>query len=122
MKSVFGLNENFAAALSYILGPFSGIFMLIAERENKFVRFHALQSTLWFLFLWVVRWVIGVIITLLTAIPVLGFFLGLALGLVVWAWRLIFVSSRLFLMARAALSHEFKLPYVGDAAWNHVYR
>lgn len=117
MKSLFGLNENIVAALTYVLGPISGLGALIFERENKFVRFHALQSTLWFLFLWIIRWAVS----LLTSLP---FFIGPILSVVLWPvfwiWTFIFVSSRIFLMFRAFLGHEFKLPYVGDVAWNQI--
>ena len=41
-----GLEPNFAAALSYLAGPFSGILILLVERSNDFVRFHAWQSIL----------------------------------------------------------------------------
>ncbi|MEO5897460.1 MAG: hypothetical protein ABIS06_17350 [Vicinamibacterales bacterium] len=39
-----GLEPHFAAALAYLAGPFSGATILIAERTNRFVRFHAWQS------------------------------------------------------------------------------
>ena len=118
MKSVFGLSENMAAALSYVLGPITGIFMLIAERENKFVRFHALQSTLWFLFLWVIRWVVSFV----TDLPFVGWILNIALWPVVWVWGIIFITSKIFLVLRAVLGHEFKLPFVGDVVWNQIYK
>ena len=125
MKSVFGLDEKFAAALSYVLGPISGIVVLVIERENRFVRFHALQSTLWFLFMWIVYWVIRLAVTLITGIPFsIGTILGFVLSPVIWVvmavFWLIFIGSRLFLMMRAAMGHEFKLPYVGEVAWNQV--
>ena len=41
-----GLEPNFAAALAYLAGPFSGILILLVERSNGFVRFHAWQSVL----------------------------------------------------------------------------
>ena len=41
-----GLEPNFAAALAYLAGPFSGILILLVERSNGFVRFHAWQSLL----------------------------------------------------------------------------
>jgi len=118
MKSLFGFNENIVAAFSYLLGPISGLPILIFERENKFVRFHALQSTLWFLFLWVVHWGVG----LLSSIPFLGIIIGLIAIPVMWVWRMLFVSSKIFLILRALLHHEFKLPYVGDVAWNQVHK
>jgi len=116
MKSVFGLNENIAAALSYLLGPISGIFMLVMERENKFVRFHALQSTLWFLFLWIIFWVVAMV----TGLPFIGFLLSIVLWPVNLVWRLVLVASKVYLMFRAASGSEFKLPFVGDVAWNQV--
>jgi len=121
-KSIFGLNENIVAALSYVLGPISGLFVLVAERENKKVRFHALQSTLWFLFLWVVFWVIGLIASFLTGIPLIGWLLAIVIRPLIWVCRLAIASSKIFLVLRAALGHLFKLPYVGDVAWNQVNR
>jgi len=118
MKSIFGLSENVVAALSYVLGPLSGIFVLVAERENKFVRFHALQSTLWFLLLWIVFWVVGI----LTGLPLIGGILWLLTRPVMWIWTLLFVSSKLFLILQAALGRQFKLPFIGDVAWNQVHK
>ena len=39
-----GLDPNLAAALAYLAGPFSGALILLVERANGFVRFHAWQS------------------------------------------------------------------------------
>lgn len=39
-----GLEPSFAAALAYLAGPLSGITVLMAERTNRFVRFHAWQA------------------------------------------------------------------------------
>jgi uncharacterized membrane protein len=39
-----GLDPNFAAALAYLAGPFSGILILLVERPNRYVRFHAWQA------------------------------------------------------------------------------
>ena len=49
-KSGTGLSKNTAAALSYILGPITGIFFLLMEKD-EYVRFHAAQSTAVFGFL-----------------------------------------------------------------------
>lgn len=39
-----GLDPNLAAALAYLAGPFSGILILMVERANDYVRFHAWQA------------------------------------------------------------------------------
>jgi uncharacterized membrane protein len=44
--SATGLEPHWAAALAYLAGPFSGAIILVAERSNRFVRFHAWQSIL----------------------------------------------------------------------------
>jgi uncharacterized membrane protein len=46
VPSSTGLEPNFAAALAYLAGPFSGVLLLIVERANQYVRFHAWQSVL----------------------------------------------------------------------------
>lgn len=39
-----GLEPSFAAALAYLAGPLSGLLILMVERSNRFVRFHAWQA------------------------------------------------------------------------------
>ena len=116
MKSIFGLDENLAAALSYVLGPFSGIFVFIMERENKFVRFHALQSTLWFLMLYVAGWVLGMI----TSLPLIGWVLGIVISPVVFFGTIIVFASKIFLILQAYNGKTFKIPIIGDVALAQV--
>ena len=101
-KSVFGLDENAASLLCYALFFFSGIVILVMEKENKTVRFHALQSTLWFLALAVASTVAG-------WIPFLGGILGNLIGLLT-------VISWGFLMYNAYMGKKFKVPMIGDVA------
>jgi uncharacterized membrane protein len=42
-KTVTGLPKNTAAALSYVLGPVSGVLFLLLEKD-AYIRFHAAQS------------------------------------------------------------------------------
>ena len=112
--SVFNLSENVASALSYALLFFSGIVILVMERENKTVRFHALQSTLWFMTLMVLSWVLG----FLARIPLLGLVFGLGAAIVGF---IIFVSW-LFLMFMAFSGKKFKLPIIGEVVESQVER
>lgn len=102
-KTSTGLEANLAAALTYLVGFVSGIVFLVIEKENRFVRFHALQSVLAFgaiTLLWV----------LLNAVPLLGFLFGVLFiipaSAVLW----------LVLMFKAYQGEEFKLPIVGPIA------
>ena len=47
-RTALGCDANVAAALAYVLGWISGVVLLVTERQNRFVRFHALQSILVF--------------------------------------------------------------------------
>ena len=107
-KSVFGLNENVAAALSYLLGFFSGIVILVMEKENNFVRFHALQSTLWFM-------VLSIVMGIAVRLPIIG---GLADSI---SW-LVFVVPGAFLMFNAFMGRKFKIPMIGAAAEAQIDR
>ena len=49
-----GLSENIEGALCYSFGFVTGIIFLFLEDENKFVKFHAIQSTIVFLPLFII--------------------------------------------------------------------
>jgi uncharacterized membrane protein len=102
-KSSIGLDANVAAALAYAIGWITGVAFLISEHENKFVRFHAWQSTITFGALSAV-WFIGL------AIPFLGWLLSFVivvpLSAILW----------LLLMFKAYQGERYKLPIVGDMA------
>ena len=102
-----GFDANVAAALSYLVGFVTGIIFLVLEKENRFVRFHALQSTL--LFAGIVALDI-----LLQIVPILGalivVFLVIPASAVLW----------LFMMFKAYQGEEFKLPVVGQFAADKI--
>jgi len=45
-KTSTGIQANMAALLSYLAGWITGLIFFLVEKENKFVRFHAMQSIL----------------------------------------------------------------------------
>ena len=101
-----GLDENIAGLLCYVVGWLTGIIFLVLEKENQFVRFHALQSILTFLPL-------SVIALLLGWIPFVGWVLA---GLV---WILTFILW-IVLMFKAYRGEKYKLPIVGDIAEKQI--
>jgi len=102
-KTSTGLDANLAAALSYLVGFVTGIIFLLVEKENKFVRFHAMQSTI--LFAGIVA-----IDILLQLVPILGalvvIFVVIPASAILW----------LLLMFKAYQGEEFRLPLIGDMA------
>ena len=88
-----GLPENVAGALSYFLGPLTGLVFFIIDKQRPFVRFHAVQC-IGVTIVWVVIAVVLMIVSaVLGVIPVLGFLVGLLLnlglavvGFALWLW------------------------------------
>ena len=104
-----GLDSNLAAALAYLLGFLSGILFLAIEKDSRFVRFHALQSTMVFL----VTFVATVLTNTLWAIPLIGWLISILLNMLLVPLTLILW---LFLMFKAYSGERFKLPILGDLA------
>jgi uncharacterized membrane protein len=105
-KTTLGMQANVEAPLSYLFGFITGIIFFVLEKENKFVRFHAMQSIL-------VSGAFFVLNVVLALIPFLGWvllpLLGL-LGLVLW----------IVLMVKAYMGETFKIPVIGDIAEKQV--
>ena len=101
-KTSTGLAENVAGLLCYVLGWISGIVFLLIERENKFVRFHAMQSI-------VVFGAITIANAILDWIPFIGAFFAwiiTVIGFILW----------IVLMVKAYHGTKFKLPWSGNLA------
>lgn len=120
MKTMFGVEENTAAGLCYVFGWVSGIVVLVIEKENKLVRFHALQSTLWFLMLMVVGWVLSFARNLFSAIPLVGWLPVGVFGLIYSIIGLVGLISWIALMVKAFGGSKIKMPIIGDVAWAQV--
>jgi uncharacterized membrane protein len=106
-KSTTGFDPNVAAALSYVLGWITGIAFLLLERDSKFVRFHAMQSTIVFIAL-------SVLCLVLQSIPILGMLIAvlfvIPFSAVLW----------LILLFKAYQGERFKLPIAGDMAEQRI--
>lgn len=106
-KSCLGIDPNLTAMLAYLFGFLSGIAFLLLEKHNKFVRFHAMQSTMVFAAIAVLKVVLGVL-------PLLGALINM---LLVWPATIILW---LLLMFKAYQGVWFKLPLLGDIAEQQV--
>jgi len=94
----FNLPQNTAAALTYVLGWLTGLVFLLVEKKNGFVRFHAMQSLMFFAAL-----------TVASFIPVIGWLLSpllMIVGFIAW----------LMCIYKAYNGEEFELPLFGKLA------
>ena len=126
-KSALGLDGNVAAALGYPIGIIA-IISLIMEKENRFVKFHALQSILLhvaFIVLAIALWIIGIVLVIGSAAAAAasgsgaaGGIVGMLLGLVWLVVVLAYLAGLIFAAVKAYGGAEFKLPIVGNMAAN----
>lgn len=99
-RSRTGLDSNFAAALAYALGPIGGVVFLLVEKDDEFVRFHALQSVVVFVG-------IAILHMALRNLPLLAWTASgplMILTGVLWV----------FLMFKAFKRERYKVPVLGD--------
>lgn len=95
-----GLKKNIAGALAYVLGPITGVVFLILEKD-PFVRFHAMQSIVVFVTLFVLQWVLGLTVVLVVLVPLVGI-----LSFVFW----------LVCIYKAWMGEEWEVPVLGKFA------
>ena len=125
-KTSMNLDENVSSALCYVLTWITGIIFYFMEKENKTVRFHAMQSILTFLPLMILGSIFGWI-----GAPkwtygsgpygIGGFDPGIpALTYLSWIIWIIMLILWILLIIKAYQGEKFKLPVVGDMAEKHV--
>jgi uncharacterized membrane protein len=101
-ETSLGTTQNASALLAYILDWVTGIVFLLIEKDNKFVRFHAMQSIMIFVPLTIASFVVGFL-------PFVGALLSVIVQLatlIIW----------LFMMFQAFQGKRYKFPYAGDYA------
>ena len=101
-KTSTGLEQNLEALLCYVLGWVTGIIFLLLEKDNKFIRFHAVQSI-------IVFGAYTVIAIILGFIPIVGWIINLLLGIAAFILWIV-------LMVKAYNGQMYKLPVAGDIA------
>jgi uncharacterized membrane protein len=101
-RSSTGLEVRVASMLCYALGFITGLIFLAVEKNSRFVKFHALQSTLLFASLFIINLV-------LSFIPLIGWFLNMLLvPLTLICW--------IVCMLLALQERKFLVPVIGPIA------
>lgn len=103
-KSGTGLKKETAGALAYVLGPITGVIMLVLEKD-PFVRFHAMQSIVVFVGLFALQWILGLTIILIILVPLVGI-----VSFILW----------LLCIYKAWMGEEWEVPFAGKLARNFV--
>ncbi len=108
-KTRFGLSENTEGALAYVFGIISGLIFLIAENNNRFIRFHSLQSIMFFVCIIFLNFAVSMVFFF----PFFGFFEFIVRGFIALASFLVYV----ILIILAYCGKMVKIPFIGELAW-----
>ncbi len=108
-----GLDPQLAGLLCYILGLVTGVIFFLIEKTNSVVRFHAAQSIVVSLAIFVLAIGLGILNVIISAISwTLGSLFGLLMMLV---WLAAFILW-IVLMIKGYSGEKWKLPVLGDWA------
>jgi len=103
-----GLTQNVASGLSYVFGWISGLIIFLTEKQNRFVRFHAMQSILFFGGITA----LDIVLEIVGNLPVLGYITVFAIPLI----GIVGFVGWIVLMINGFQGKYFKLPIIGDYA------
>ena len=104
MNSTFtslGIDPRIEAVLCYVLGWVTGIIFFFLEKQNRQVRFHAMQSILFFGSL-------NILMILVGAIPIIN----LLSPLLVLVW----IAGLITFAIMAYTNNPYRIPYLSDYA------
>lgn len=107
-QKAYNIEPNIEAALCYLITPITALFVFLNEKQNKFVRFHAVQAMLfagvvfvsWNIATISIALIIGVILTPIVSIG----------AFILW----------LMLMWKSYNNEKWELPYIGKIANDYV--
>ena len=120
-KSSTGLDENVASLLSYIFGWISGLVFFLIEKDSRLVRFHAMQSLLFNILIFVVAFVLWVVLFVFFLIlsQVSGALTTLLslVSVLIWAvFSIVALGAWILCLVKAFQGQYFKLPVIGNFA------
>jgi uncharacterized membrane protein len=101
-RSSLGMSENTTALIAYLFGWLSGLIIFLLEKDSRFVRFHALQSLMFF-------GGMSLIVTILGRIPFIGVLVAIAGGILSFGFWIVG-------MVKAYRGEPYRFPIVGEIA------
>lgn len=110
-----GLTPRVAGTLAYLAGPLSGALLLVTEKEDRFVRFHAWQALVG----------LGLLGTAAVACLALAFIMLIVSPTAFWIFLwlaallgVLYVAASIFCLVQAWKGRRWRLPLVGAVATN----
>lgn len=116
-KTALGLDANVGAMLCYLpvcgINLIYSIIVLVTDKTNKIVRFHAFQSLLL-----LAAYFVGVVAVLIvaTVLAQISGLLGGLFSILTWLFVIAFIGLSIYGCIKAYQGGDFKLPIIGDLA------
>jgi uncharacterized membrane protein len=110
-----GMDANVEAGLSYLFSIVGGLIFYFGEKQNRFVRFHAMQSILFNAF-WIVLFIVLFTVQSLLYATVILIPLGIVFTCLTFLLPLALLVVWIVLMVYAFQGKYLKLPVIGDYA------
>ena len=120
-KSSTGLDENIAALLSYIFGWVSGLIFFLIEKDSRLVRFHAMQSIMFNVLVYILLFVVWIATFVLWMVAAaIGDVFGMIVGILSFLLWTVFgvgvLIAAILCLVKAFQGQYFKLPIIGNFA------
>jgi len=112
-------DSNLMAALGYIIGLLA-IVLFFIKKEDKFVRFHALQAVLFSLAFFVIIVVVVIISVVAAFVPGVGQVIGCVFTIIELVLLLAYVAADLYAAYMAYQGTWWELPVIGGIAKSHA--
>ena len=113
-EKLWGMLANISG-LFFLIGP---IVVLLMKGSSKFVKFYALQMICWCFVGFALSIVLGVMFTVLAAVPMVGMLVINVLSPLI---SLVFLGLLIWLTLKANSGVIFKLPLIGNFAYSKAY-
>jgi uncharacterized membrane protein len=107
VSSGSGLEPNVAALLAWIFAPLTSVIFLVTDKDNRFIKFHALQSLAFSIAAYAVVFVLYFVISIVT--------LGIG-GICCMPLFFVPMAVQIYAGIKAYNNEMYKLPVVGDWA------
>ncbi|HYJ92698.1 MAG TPA: DUF4870 domain-containing protein [Pyrinomonadaceae bacterium] len=117
-KSAIGLDGNITALIGYIISIIALVEIFI-EKDNRFVRFHAIQSVIFHVAMWVfffVVWIVVFILGMIMSMVHLGGVVWLLSILIFLAWIVVYLGGVILGAVKSYGGAMFKYPMIGNMA------
>lgn len=123
--SSFGLSPNMASLICYLWIPLTSILVLVTEKQNRTVRFHAFQSLFLGIGIFALTMVFSVVIGILMLLggaisPYLGIVISIVSLLVWMALAVAILGVWILCLVKDYRGEMYKLPVVGKYAESTV--